>query len=94
MKEVEENFIIKLPSEVKHAFLFGEGAGVISEMIGSQVSFQIYDNLEGAVFAAHEFSQKSHATAMVLFSPGCSSFDQFKNFEERGDIFRQMVLEL
>ena len=94
VKEVEENFVIKLPSEVKHAFLFGEDAGVISEIIGSQVSFQIYDDLEGAVFAAYELSKKSRATAMVLFSPGCSSFDQFKNFEERGDMFRQMVLEL
>ena len=94
LKEVEENFNIKLPSEVKRAFLFGEDAGVISEMIGGQVSFEICDDLEEAVFSAHEFSQKSYANGLVLFSPGCSSFDQFKSFEERGDMFRQIVLEL
>ena len=94
MKEVEENFNIKLPSEVKRAFLFGEDAGVISEMIGGQVSFEICDDLEEAVFSAHEFSQQSHATGLVLFSPGCSSFDQFKNFEERGKYFKNLIQKI
>ena len=34
---------------------------------------------------------KLHLKSVVLFSPACASFDQFDNFEDRGDVFRALV---
>jgi UDP-N-acetylmuramoylalanine--D-glutamate ligase len=46
------------------------------------------DTLEEAVQRAHEGSQRGD---VVLLSPACSSFDMFKDYEERGDLFKEMV---
>ena len=47
--------------------------------------------LEAAVRAAAANAQPGDA---VLLSPACASFDQFRNFEVRGDYFREQVLKL
>ena len=49
------------------------------------------DDLNHAIRLASRWAQPGDA---VLFSPACASFDMFKNFEHRGDVFRQLVQEL
>jgi len=48
-------------------------------------------NLKEAVHRAAEMAVKGET---VLLSPGCSSYDMFKNFEERGENYRQCVIAL
>ena len=48
-------------------------------------------DLAGAVTAAHGAAQPGD---IVVLSPACAAFDQFKNFMERGEVFKQMVNEL
>jgi UDP-N-acetylmuramoylalanine--D-glutamate ligase len=51
--------------------------------------------LERALHAAYEDAQKSAVPEpVVLLSPACASFDQFRDFEHRGDMFREMVKTL
>jgi UDP-N-acetylmuramoylalanine--D-glutamate ligase len=49
------------------------------------------DSLEEAVRAA---AANARAGDVVVFSPACSSFDMFRNFEERGEAFREAVMGL
>ncbi|WP_434686255.1 UDP-N-acetylmuramoyl-L-alanine--D-glutamate ligase [Pseudanabaena minima] len=82
--------------------LIGEAATLFAEML-KDVGFKDYaivDTLENAVRqAAHIAHSRAHnhpsqPLPTVLFSPACASFDQFANFEQRGDRFRQLCQEL
>jgi UDP-N-acetylmuramoylalanine--D-glutamate ligase len=65
----------------------GQSANKIKfELVGFDV--QILNDLESAVKKANSFAKKGDS---VLFSPGCSSFDMFKNYEHRGEVFKKIV---
>jgi UDP-N-acetylmuramoylalanine--D-glutamate ligase len=79
---------------VQKAYLIGEAAGAFGETLRGNVDFLAPGTLDAAVAAA--VRDATHASrkgqrAVVLLSPACASFDQFKNFEVRGDAFRDMV---
>ena len=44
--------------------------------------------------AARDAAAANAGEPVVLLSPACASFDQFRNFEVRGDVFRELVLAL
>lgn len=76
------------------AFLIGEAAPVFAATLGEAVPYEISGTLERAVqHAAAEASADAMAST-VLLSPACASFDQFRNFETRGDAFVQHVAGL
>jgi UDP-N-acetylmuramoylalanine--D-glutamate ligase len=55
------------------------------------VPTQVVHNLEEAVHAARKLAPRG---STILFSPGTSSFDMFRGYEDRGDTFRQLVQQL
>ncbi|MDP2206738.1 MAG: UDP-N-acetylmuramoyl-L-alanine--D-glutamate ligase [Alphaproteobacteria bacterium] len=83
----------KYLSHVRHAFLIGAAEDVLAAWLDKyKKPYTRCGTLEKAVEAAHALAQKEaldHAT--VLLSPACSSFDQFKSFEQRGDVFCEAV---
>lgn len=76
---------------IKGVLLYGEAATLISEQLGETFHQEVFEDLPGAITSAHALSADGD---VVLFSPACSSFDQFQDFEARGNAFRQCVLEL
>jgi len=80
-----------LREHARAVVVMGEAAGVITPQIQNTVPIHRVETLDQAVRAAHKLAQPGE---VVLLSPGCASFDQFKNFEERGDRFRQEVRSL
>ena len=93
----KEDGITKLKpcfSTIEHAFLFGEAASAFALTLEGEVPYTFCKTLEEAVERASEQAfcdQKPEA--VVLLSPACASFDQFKDFEARGDLFCQYVQE-
>lgn len=82
--------------------LIGEASSLFADMLKDVgfKNYQIVETLENAVKqAAHIAHSRAHnhpsqPLPTVLFSPACASFDQFANFEQRGDRFRQLCQEL
>ncbi len=77
---------------IARAYLIGEAAPAFSATLGEAVPYEIAGTLASAVeHAAHDAARDPSGEAVVLLSPACASFDQFKNFEVRGEAFRQAV---
>jgi UDP-N-acetylmuramoylalanine--D-glutamate ligase len=77
--------------KVKRAILIGEAKDRIEEAFKGVVGTDIALSLEEAVKKAYGLAEEGDT---VLFSPMCKSFDMFSNYEERGRIFKELVLEL
>ncbi len=70
-------------------YLIGEAAAEIDDAInGTGVQIAVVGDLERAVTAA---SDASSSGDVVLLSPACASYDQYRDFEARGDHFRALV---
>ena len=93
-KNKDSDFRLLLPHtkrHVKHIVSFGEAGGEIATAIGDAVRLDITSSLNQAVASAHKIASPGD---IILMSPGCASFDEFKNFEDRGEKFIKMVNEL
>ncbi|CAN0527962.1 unnamed protein product, partial [Laminaria digitata] len=83
---------------VRHAFLIGEAAGTFASALDGKVPVTMSGDLATAVkdagrSAAANVADGSDAP-VVLLSPACASFDQYRNFTLRGDHFRDLVTGL
>jgi UDP-N-acetylmuramoylalanine--D-glutamate ligase len=79
---------------VAKAYLIGEASDEFARTLAGAVPFERCGTLRAATEAAAEDATRSGAREpAVLLSPACASFDQFDNFEARGDAFRAHVAE-
>jgi UDP-N-acetylmuramoylalanine--D-glutamate ligase len=80
---------------IRKAYLIGEAAGEFAGTLQGKVPFVVAGTLERAVeLAARDASAADLKEPVVLLSPACASYDQYRNFELRGAAFRAAVLEL
>ncbi|MCB1382319.1 MAG: UDP-N-acetylmuramoyl-L-alanine--D-glutamate ligase [Notoacmeibacter sp.] len=79
---------------IAKAYLIGEAAPVFAATLGEAVAYEISGTLDAAVAHAARDALASGRDEVVLLSPACASFDQFRNFEVRGDAFRNAVQAL
>ncbi len=77
-----------IAAKVAGAFLFGQDGGEIGATLGRFTKCSLCRMLDDAAAAAFE---QTCPGDVVLFSPGCASFDQFRNYAERGDRFCSLV---
>ncbi len=80
---------------IAKAYLIGQSAGEFADVLRNKAAVAMAGNLEAAVklaFADARASGEPHP--VVLLSPACASFDQFKSYEDRGDQFKKFVAAL
>lgn len=80
-----------ISAKVEHLILLGEAAARMAREIGEVTEIHLVNSLEEAVLSALEVTRPGGS---VLLSPGCSSFDMFANFAERGEQFCRLVQQL
>lgn len=80
---------------IRKAYLIGDAATAFAATLDGKVPFEISHTLDAAVrAAAADAAQSAAASPVVLLSPASASFDQFADFEQRGDVFRRRVADL
>ncbi len=92
-----EKLLLLVNEKVDHVVLFGDAASKINDFIAG-MAFQTQrftlnccTHLQEAIQSAHKISQPGD---IVLLSPGGTSYDEFKDFEERGEMFKLWVQQL
>lgn len=80
---------------IRGAYLIGDAAEGFEVQLGSKVQCYQCGDLKTAMSSAYkDASASEHSSPVVLLSPACASFDQFKNFLERGNSFKEFVSKM
>ena len=89
-KKNDKIVIDKFKKKIIKAYIIGNHPNFFARQLKKRIKFEIVKNLKIAIEKIFkEIKKKEKLT--VLFSPASASFDQFKNFNERGDIFKKFV---
>ncbi|MFZ3104825.1 MAG: UDP-N-acetylmuramoyl-L-alanine--D-glutamate ligase [Smithella sp.] len=80
-----------LKTKTKKVILFGEARERIASLIGQDTPLVKKNKLKEAVESAYQDAQSGD---VILLSPGCASFDEFANYKERGNFFKEVVRNL
>jgi UDP-N-acetylmuramoylalanine--D-glutamate ligase len=91
-KEGGLNGLEPLMGRVRHAFLIGKASNEFAEWLDGKATYTKCGTLDKAVEAAWQMASRDRIEdAVVLLSPACASWDQFRSFEHRGQVFTGLV---
>lgn len=83
------NMLADAKHKIKKLVVFGASRAEIARDASTFINGEQHESMQSAVLSAMKLAMNDKVD--VLFSPGCASFDEFKNFEHRGEIFNQIV---
>ena len=91
-------FLNKLKKNIIKAYIIGENIGFFKRQLQNKIDFLVVGSLKNAVLKIiNDIKQKRKKDNSIkikytiLFSPAAASFDQYKNFEERGNVFKKLI---
>lgn len=91
----DTGWIGKIKDKTASVLLIGAAGAAFAQRLQQEGyhSYEIVETMDKAVPRSAELA-KQHQAPVVLLSPACASFDQYANFEQRGEHFRQLCLDL
>ncbi|OUL33620.1 UDP-N-acetylmuramoyl-L-alanine--D-glutamate ligase [Nostoc sp. 106C] len=90
----DTGWLAKIQAQAAAVLLIGNAAPAFAQRLQEvgYSNYEIVETMEKAIPKSAELAKKYQAS-VVLLSPACASFDQYSNFEVRGDHFRQLCLD-
>ena len=93
-KEKDFKEVLFFKDKITKIYLIGESAELIFKQLSNEIKCQICTTIEIAAKKIFLDLKKNREFKTILFSPACTSFDQFKNFETRGKFFKKTIKNL
>ena len=89
----ENNFeiISKYKNKIKCIYVYGSSALVIKKKLNNVIKIKQFKNLQLVIKQLFKDLKNNNSFSNILFAPACASFDQYKNFEERGEHFINLI---
>jgi len=87
-------YLKKIKKRIVKAYIIGKSTLFFKNQIKKNITFSISNNMENAVNNIYkDLKSNKNPNKTILLSPAAASFDQFSNFENRGDYFKSLVLK-
>ena len=95
LPKYKDHFYLKnVKKKILKAYIIGKNISFFKKQIGKDITYKISKNIRNAVnniYKDLKLSRNSKIT--ILLSPAAASFDQFKNFENRGNYFKNLIIK-
>lgn len=90
-KDMDFSILCDYSSSICKAYLIGECQQKIATCLNDCVELELFNDFNSAVC---KICQEAQPGEVVMLSPACASMDMFKNYKERGEIFKQQVMRI
>ena len=90
----DQFYLNEVSKKIIKAYIIGKRTNFFVKQIGKKIPYKISYNIKNALKNIHEDQKNTKNTkCAILFSPASASFDQFKNFEDRGYYFKKLAIK-
>ena len=90
-KEKKFEILLKYKNKINCVYTYGKSGSFIEKKLKNELAVKRSSNLKTVIKKTFEDIKKDSNKSTILFAPACASYDQFKNFEERGMHFNQLI---